>query len=134
MPRPDRALSEFLEGPLLPRARPFLEPAPDADPGGPAAELLGRVRAVIERELPDGAPTLPQTARRLGLSPRTLQRRLAEAATSYGDLLDEIRRDVAARCARSGRSLEEAALLCGYADLSSFHRARRRWRAASRLS
>jgi AraC-like DNA-binding protein len=28
-----------------------------------------------------------------------------------------------------GFTLEETAMLCGYADLSSFHRARRRWRA-----
>lgn len=63
------------------------------------------------------------------MSARTLQRRLADAGTSYGDLLDAVRREVAARCAGAGFTLEETAMLCGYADLSSFHRARRRWRA-----
>ncbi|MBB2912310.1 AraC-like DNA-binding protein [Streptosporangium becharense] len=129
MPRPDRALSEFLEGLLLPRARPYLDPASTAGTGGHSPGTLDQVRAVIERELHDGPPTVAQTARGLGLSPRTLQRRLADASTTYGELLDMIRRDVAARCARAGRSLEETAMLCGYADLSSFHRARRRWRA-----
>lgn len=40
-----------------------------------------------------------------------------------------VRREIAARCAGAGFTLEETAMLRGYADLSSFHRARRRWRA-----
>jgi AraC-like DNA-binding protein len=117
MPRPDPALSAFLEGVLAPQVAPFLD-----------APLAERTRALVAARLALGAPSLSEAAAELGVAARTLQRRLAEAGTRYDVLLDEERRRVFARCRARGLAMEDAAILCGYADASSFHRARRRWR------
>lgn len=57
--------------------------------------LEDTVLAVLRSELAGGPPSLPQIARRLALTPRTLQRRLAQAGTAYGTLLAQTRIDVA---------------------------------------
>jgi AraC-like DNA-binding protein len=53
------------------------------------------VTGLLMSELAGGPPSLAQVASRLGLAPRTLQRRLAAGGTSFGDLLAAARRDVA---------------------------------------
>ena len=67
-------------------------------------------------------------ARRLGTSSRSLGRRLAEEGTSFKELVNELRRELAQRYLEQGvhRPKSIAALL-GYKDLSAFHHAFRRW-------
>jgi AraC-like DNA-binding protein len=87
-----------------------------------------RIRRTAAEELGRGTAPVEQVARRLGLSVRSLQRRLAEEGTSYTELLDGIRHELAVRYFRDSRlSIAQIALLLGYAETSSFDRSFRRW-------
>jgi AraC-like DNA-binding protein len=67
-------------------------------------------------------------ARSLGLSPRSLQRRLADEGTRYNDLVDEVRRQFAELyLARPRLAVSEVAYLVGFTDPSAFFKAFRRW-------
>jgi AraC-like DNA-binding protein len=87
-----------------------------------------RVREAIREALSGGDPRLETVAQRLGLSARTLQRKLREEGASHQDLLDEVRCDLSKSYLR-GRELAvcEVAYLLGFSEPSAFHRAFRRW-------
>jgi AraC-like DNA-binding protein len=92
------------------------------------AQTSYRAREVIIRRLPDGEPRRDQVACELCMSERTLQRRLEEEATSFLQLLDDTRRELAEQyLGRLHLSLAQAAYLLGFADQSSFFRACKRW-------
>jgi len=93
-------------------------------------DALGRLRAAIIERLPDGQPSQGSMARALGMSARTLQRRLADAGVSYQALLDDARRELARVYLDEGWSITETAFTLGFADCSSFSRAYRRWTGA----
>jgi AraC-like DNA-binding protein len=83
---------------------------------------------VIVRRLPDGEPRRDEVAGELRMSERTLQRRLEEEKTSFVELLDLTRRELAEQyLGRLQLSLAQAAYLLGFADQSSFFRACKRW-------
>jgi AraC-like DNA-binding protein len=64
----------------------------------------------------------------MGISVRTLQRRLGEEGGSYSSVLDGLRRDVAGELLGKGsQSAADIAFLLGYSEPSAFHRAVRRW-------
>jgi AraC-like DNA-binding protein len=66
------------------------------------------------------------------MSERSLRRVLESEGVRFRDLLDRARRQHAERLmARGGRSLSVIALSCGYADVSAFSHACRRWFGAS---
>jgi AraC-like DNA-binding protein len=90
-------------------------------------QIVSRVRAAIVERLPDGEPAQDAVARALGLSARTLQRRLTDEGASYHDLLDGARAELAGSYLAEGWSVTEAAFMLGFADISSFSRAFRRW-------
>src|SRR6516164_6956250 len=92
------------------------------------AQTCHRVRAVIIRHLPDGEPRRSKIAAILGMSERTLHRRLAAEGTSFQRLLDDTRRELAQHhLGQREVSLADAAYLLGFSDQSSFFRAARRW-------
>jgi len=67
-------------------------------------------------------------ARQLAMSPRTLQRRLAAEQVSYQELLDDARKEAAARyLGESTLAICEVAYLVGYSEPAPFHRAFKRW-------
>lgn len=73
-------------------------------------------------------PAIDQVARALKVSPRSLQRSLAEEGTSYRAVVDEVRRSLAERhLARPETSLNEVAFLLGFSEPSAFHRSFKRW-------
>jgi AraC-like DNA-binding protein len=91
-------------------------------------DIVTQVRRRILELLPSGPPTQTEIARALALSPRTLHRRLAETKTSFAELLDETRRELAGGyLQRTDYSIAEVAYLLGFAEVSSFNRAFRRW-------
>lgn len=64
----------------------------------------------------------------LAMSPRTLQRRLAAAGTTYRQVVDEVRSDLAWRhVKRSALSINRVADILGYNSPAAFSRAFRRW-------
>jgi AraC-like DNA-binding protein len=85
-------------------------------------------RQVLCRLLPQGEPRREVVAQALHLSQRTLQRRLQEEGSSFQQLLDDTRRELAQQyLAQPALSLLEVAYLLGFADPSNFFRAFRRW-------
>lgn len=91
-------------------------------------DLVAQLKARILNSLPSGSPTEESVARALALSQRTLQRRLAQAGTSYGDVLDATRRELALHHLRDPElQVSEIAYLLGFAEAGSFNRAFRRW-------
>jgi AraC-like DNA-binding protein len=89
------------------------------------------VRAVLRAALGSGSFTLAGTARALGTSQRTLQRRLQEEGTSFAAIVDALRREMALAYLDRRIPIPEVALLLGYADATAFHHAFRRWTGSS---
>ena len=90
--------------------------------------MAGRVRQHFLGALQTGEPTVETVARQLGTTPRTLQRRLRDEETSFQQVLDEVRREVALTHMRSRRAtIDEVAFLLGFEKPNSFHRAFKRW-------
>jgi AraC-like DNA-binding protein len=99
---------------------------------GPEGSFVDRVRRAIWSDLSGGHPCLAQTASTLGVSTRTLQRRLREEGTTFAALLDVFRREMSTRLLRDkSLAVYEVAFLLGYSDPSAFYRAFRRWQDAS---
>lgn len=120
------------------RANPGADPALATLLGRYAAQLIERLprsedpleltRCALITRLRSGEPTLERVAGDLGVTGRTLQRRLVEQGSSFKELLDEVRRELAcAYLKKSSISLSEIAYLLGYSDASAFNRAFRRW-------
>jgi AraC-like DNA-binding protein len=79
-------------------------------------------------QLDRGDPRLSEVASELGTSERTLRRRLAEAGTGYRALIDDVRRERALMLAHEGvHSVTAIAVQVGFADMTAFTRAFRRW-------
>lgn len=95
---------------------------------GDEESLAYRVRSEVGQALSDGVPTISDTARRLGMSSRTLQRRLSSSGHTYQQLIDEARRQLAEKLLRQTEySVQEVAFLTGFSEQSAFTRAFKRW-------
>lgn len=95
---------------------------------GQSDHILWEVQKAIAEELCDGVPRLKNVAKRLHMSLRTLQRRLGEADQTYSTLVEQTRKRLAIRYIQfTEQPLIEVAFLLGYAELSPFIRAFRRW-------
>jgi len=74
-------------------------------------------------------PSLPEISKALGLSPRTLNRRLETTGTSFRELLEQITKERAENLLRNTRlSRADIAEKLGYKDQASFSRALKRWK------
>jgi AraC-like DNA-binding protein len=94
------------------------------DPHSTVRQLKTSLLPILE----EGRLGLSAAANRLHMSPRTLQRRLAEEGTSYRQVLDTLRLEVTiGQLDQKGASIEEIAYLAGFSDPSAFYRAFRRW-------
>lgn len=77
---------------------------------------------------PSIVPEVHAVARALGMSERTLQRRLGDEGTSFKAVLDGVRREFSLSYLRDPRhSISDVAFLVGFAEVSAFSRAFRRW-------
>jgi AraC-like DNA-binding protein len=82
------------------------------------------VKTALKRLLAGQRPSIQEVARPLGLSSRTLQRRLTECGLTFQRLVEESRRELAAHyLGHSKLELNEIAYLLGYDDPNSFFRA-----------
>lgn len=92
------------------------------------SRLKDRVRDLVARTLSDGQPQMKDIARRLGMSSRSLHRRLSEDDITFQALIESTRQDIAkGMLADKQYSLSEIAFLTGFAEQSSFNRAFKRW-------
>jgi AraC-like DNA-binding protein len=104
------------------------DPARMAPHDATAEGTIDALKELIADLLPDERPTIERVAPRLGMSVRTLQRRLHDWEHSFEDIVDDTRRDVAIERLTTGEtSITETAFSLGYSDLSHFTRAFRRW-------
>lgn len=95
-------------------------------------DVVSRCKSEFLREMSSGEAAADDIARRLHMSGRTMQRKLAEAGTTYLRLVDDTRRDMALRyIVDPGKSLADIAFLLGFSEQSAFSRAFRRWTGAS---
>ena len=114
----DASISEFFDTHLEKELAEFVDDS----------RLDQRVRIQISQALSEGVPAISVVAGRLGMSQRTLQRRLADQGFAYQDLVDRARRDLAERLlSNTDYGLADIAFLTGYAEQSTFTRAFKRW-------
>jgi AraC-like DNA-binding protein len=92
------------------------------------ASMKERVRSALQEMLPSGQSSIEEAADRLAMSKRSLQRKLLGESSSYQEVLNATRRDLADYyLSRSSASLVEIAYLLGFQDSNSFLRAFRGW-------
>jgi AraC-like DNA-binding protein len=83
-------------------------------------------------QLPNQIASLEKIAERLHMTPRTIQRKLASEKTSYLELVENVRHNLAAEYLKTtGLTMEEIAVRLGYADAPSFSHAFKRWTGTS---
>jgi AraC-like DNA-binding protein len=97
---------------------------------------VGTLRSSVENELqkllPHGKANRQAVARALGMSERTLSRRLADEGTTYDELVDQLRRSLALQYIRAPSiSVSQIAWLLGYEGSTSFSHAFARWTGRS---
>lgn len=92
------------------------------------SSIAGQVMVILKRNLASGQPSLSDIASTLGMSERSLQRRITEEGSTFRTLLAEARRDLGKRLlADPATDIDEVACLLGYQDTTSFYRAFREW-------
>ncbi len=92
------------------------------------SSLSEQVKILIKRRIASGRPEVADVARELGMSERTLQRRITEQGSSYRGLLDEARQELGRHLLSDDQNgIDEIAFLLGFQDTSSFYRAFRSW-------
>ncbi len=91
-------------------------------------DLVTQTRKYIIDHLPSGVPKQAVIARDLNLSLRSFQRKLKQVETSYAELLDQVRYEMACTYLRSPRyQVIMIAYMLGYTHPSNFARAFKRW-------
>jgi AraC-like DNA-binding protein len=113
----ERTLKHFLE-----RSPADLLSRPDE-----GDSLSSQLRRLLSR---DNArwPDLEAVAAHLHISPQTLRRHLREEGTSFQELKDQLRRDIAIyHLGRADLSLQQIAEQLGFSEPSAFHRAFKKW-------
>jgi len=119
---PCRQADPLLGSVLERNTQEYLELIPSSE------KLSDKVRAIVLSMLPDNVPTEVETARMLCMSARTLRRYLGSEHTTFREICESLRREMALQDLREGhRSIESVAESLGFASASSFHQAFRRW-------
>ncbi len=91
-------------------------------------DLVAEQILSLLRKLEGQYPQMPQVARMLNISPRTLRRRLESEGAAFQPLLDSVRAEHATRHLRNTRlPLASIAYMIGFSDPSNFRRAYRKW-------
>ncbi|SFA70319.1 AraC-type DNA-binding protein [Poseidonocella pacifica] len=90
--------------------------------------IVQRVQRCVTELLPSGQISTDRVAERLGLSKRSLQRKLKETGTSFQAILEQTRASLALTYLREKQlSAEETSYLLAYRDPNSFYRAFHGW-------
>lgn len=96
--------------------------------------FLDQVRRHICEGMEGGVPAARDIARALHMSQRSFERHLHNESTTYRELVDAVRRELATSYIREGRlRLTEVSFLLGFAETSAFYRAFRRWTGTTPL-
>ncbi len=91
----------------------------------------GRMRDYLAGVLPH-LPDMPETARVMGLSVRSLRRRLADEGSSYTQLVEEAQYDLARQLLQDPtRAIKQIGFDVGFTTAAAFDRAFKRWTGES---
>lgn len=95
-------------------------------------DIVSRCKAYLLQQLTSGLPSANELAAALGLSIRSLQRKLHELGLTYQGVLDETRHELTRRYLDDpGKSVTEITFLLGFSEQSAFTRAFKRWSGMS---
>lgn len=120
--QPDTVLLQTLEQQAASLIEESLQEAP----------IVIQTRNVIRQLLTQGIPRREKVAEQLEVNERTLQRRLQDAGTSYQQLLDTTRCDMACQwLAQSHMPVSDIASRLGFSEATSFHRRFKIWTGAT---
>ncbi|WP_447774458.1 AraC family transcriptional regulator GliR [Pseudomonas chlororaphis] len=87
------------------------------------APLALQVKNALRQLLKEGLPRKEQVADLLAMSPRTLQRQLQQAGTSYQQILDDLRQELAEHyLLHSDLPIQDISYYLGFTEPRSFHR------------
>lgn len=90
------------------------------------------VEQLIKDALPSGIPSIHQVGEYMGMSNRTLTRRLSESGVTFRDLIKKTQEEVSKKLlTNSSRSMAEIAFEAGFSEQSAFNRAFKRWTGLS---
>jgi len=93
------------------------------------AEISARVSEVLVKSLAGGPPSIEVVSKQIGVSPRSLQRKLNEVGTSYQKVVEEVQRALSERYLKSSEmTICEISYLLGFSQQSAFQRAFKRWK------
>lgn len=93
----------------------------------PRTTTSAKVRSLLLTVIDQGQPLREAVSKRLLLSERTLQRRLAGEGTDFSTLIDEVRRELAGQYMDGEFTIKTLRYKLGFSDSSTFHRACLRW-------
>jgi AraC-like DNA-binding protein len=111
---------------LIPVLKSYLDQVLQALPR--EDEFLCAARKAVAESMRDGDCKLAAVAKRLAISPRSLQRRLEEYGIDFNAMVGETRCRFAVEYLKNpGNTLTEVAFLLGYSEVSAFNRAFKRW-------
>jgi AraC-like DNA-binding protein len=113
-----------------PEMRQFLKTSPADLLSRPdeSNTFTGRIRALIGRDLSQSLPDFEWIAAELNTSPQTLRRRLKQENTSFQEIKDLLRRDMAIYyLSRPDLAINDIAFKVGFTEPSTFHRAFKKW-------
>jgi AraC-like DNA-binding protein len=119
LPRNDARLFAY----LAQQAERLLAAAPHDD------SLTSRVRRDVATALATGEPQQAPVAKRLAMSARTMQRRLADEGTTFAAIVEAVRQERAeVLLSDATLTASEVSFLLGFSEPAAFFRAFRRWR------
>jgi len=92
------------------------------------ASLNAQIRSIISKEYGNNFPDFSVVCEKLNMTPQTLRRRLKDENTSYQEIKDSIRKDGSIYyLSQPELTIDEIAMLMGFSEASSFHRAFKKW-------
>src|SRR6056297_49773 len=99
-----------------------------------ASKLLTDAQNLIKDALPSGIPFAAEVGKHLGMSTRTLSRRLAEKGTTYRQMVQDTQHQVSTQLlTTTNETVSEIAFQTGFSEQSAFNRAFKRWTGQSPL-
>ncbi|WP_445384737.1 helix-turn-helix domain-containing protein [Robiginitalea sp. IMCC44478] len=96
------------------------------------SKVVDDVEQLLKDALPSGIPSIAQISEYMGMSNRTLTRRLSEAGVTFRDLIKRTQEEVSINLLKNtSRNIAEIAFETGFSEQSAFNRAFKRWTGLS---
>ena len=97
-------------------------------------KIIADVGKLIKDALPSGIPSIDRVSEHLGMSSRTLNRRLSQSQTTFRQLIQQTQQEISQNLlTNSPSSVGEIAFQTGFSEQSAFNRAFKRWTGYSPL-